>query len=213
MLRISTGRCKNNITLSYTAKFPLILPEGHLSELILRYMHTFLKHAGLQHILNVVRHKFWIIAGRRTAARVIRECPRCNRYDSRPLCQPSPSLPSFRANQCPPFTITGADHMGPVFCLEDPEKKRYILLFTCALVHACHLEFVDSLDLNDTLLSFRRFAARRGLPSVFFSDNSRTFDATRNHFRTLYALHSPEWRNIPPISPWWGDGGSASCDP
>ena len=99
MLRISTGRCENNITLSYTAKFPLILPEGHLSELILRYMHIFLKHAGLQHILNIVRDKFWIIAGRRTAARVIRECPRCNRYDSRPLCQPSPSLPSFRANQ------------------------------------------------------------------------------------------------------------------
>ena len=78
------------------------------------------------------------------------------------------------------------------------------MLFTCAVTRACHLETVDSLELNDTLLAIRRFAARRGLPSIFYSDNAKTFDATRNHLRSIYGFHSPQWRNIPPISPWWG---------
>ena len=47
MLRISTGRCENNVTFSYDSKFPLLIPDGHISELFIRYMHLFLKHAGL----------------------------------------------------------------------------------------------------------------------------------------------------------------------
>ena len=204
MLRISTGRCENNTLLSYESKFPLIIPSGHLSELIIRYQHVFLKHSSPTYILNSLRNKFWLISGRRTAVKVVKECSRCCRYDSRPLCQPAPYLPAFRANQSPPFTITGVDHCGPVYCQENAGHKYYILLFTCGVVRACHLELVSSLDLQETLLAFRRFAACRGLPSVIYSDNSQTFLSVRNHFRSVYGFHSPQWRNIPPISPWWG---------
>ena len=48
MIRVSTGKCENNVILSYASKYPLIIPDGHLSELFLRYQHKFLKHVGLQ---------------------------------------------------------------------------------------------------------------------------------------------------------------------
>ena len=85
MLRINTGKCENNVTLSYDSKYPLIIPNGHISELFIRHQHLFLKHAGLKHVLNTIRDKFWVIAGGRTAMKVICECPRCNRYDSRDI--------------------------------------------------------------------------------------------------------------------------------
>ena len=204
MVRISTGSCENNSVLSYNSKYPLLIPAGHLSELFLRFQHLFLKHASFGLVLNTVRDKYWIMSGRRTAMKVIDNCPRCNRYDSRPIQQPSPALPSIRANQCPPFTICGVDHAGPIFVKDLPGHKFYILLFTCGVVRAIHLELVDSLDLHDTVLAFRRFAARRGLPSIVYSDNSKTFEATQKHFRNVYGFHTPQWRNIPPISPWWG---------
>ena len=58
MIRVSTGKCDNNVALSFASKYPFIVPAGHLSELIIRFQHKFLKHAGLQHVLNTVRDKF-----------------------------------------------------------------------------------------------------------------------------------------------------------
>ena len=47
-----------------------------------------------------------------------------------------------------------------------------MLLFTCA--RALHLELMDSMSLADTMLALRRFVARRGLPSIMYSDNSQS---------------------------------------
>ena len=54
-----------------------------------------------------------------------------------------------------------------------------MLLFTCAVTRALHLELVDSMSLADTMLSLRRFVGRRGLPSIMYSDNAKSFDAAQ----------------------------------
>ena len=204
ILRMSTGKLENNKTLPFESKYPVIVPAGHLAELILRYEHIFLKHSSALHMINTINSKFWIIGGKTIANRVVRMCARCNRFDNRPIAQPAPYLPSFRANEAPAFTLTGLDHCGPFYCRDEGDRKYYVLLLTCAVTRSLHLEVVGSLEMNDTLLGLRRFAARRGLPSVIFSDNSTTFLSVRNHMYTIFRHHSPQWRNIPPISPWWG---------
>ena len=204
ILRISTGKLENNTSLSFESKYPMIIPSGHLAELILRYEHIFLKHSSALHMINTINSKFWIIGGKSIANRVVRMCSRCNRFDNKCIVQPAPYLPAFRANEAPAFTLTGLDHCGPFYCLDEGDRKYYVLLLTCAVTRSLHLEVVDSLEMNDTLLGLRRFAARRGLPSVIFSDNSTTFLSVKNHMYTIFRHHSPQWRNIPPISPWWG---------
>ena len=113
-------------------------------------------------------------------------------------------MPAYRVNQVPPFCISGLDNAGPVYCSENPSHKYYILLITCAVTRAIHLELVDTLEVDDCILAIRRFAARRGMPSVFISDNAKTFESARNRIYRVFGMHSPQWRFIPPSSPWWG---------
>ena len=51
----------------------------------------------------------------------------------------------------------------------------HILLLTCAVSRAIHLEVCESLSLSDFLLAFRRFVSRRGFPKLVVSDNAQTF--------------------------------------
>ena len=69
----------------------------------------------------------------------------------------------------PPFTVTGLDFAGPLFCADFPSKELYGLLFTCAVIRAIHVELTDSMSVFDCMLAICRFVARRGLPiSVVF---------------------------------------------
>ena len=54
MVRIVTGSCDNNSVLSYSSNYPLLIPDGHLSELFLHFQHKFLKHASFKLVLNTV---------------------------------------------------------------------------------------------------------------------------------------------------------------
>ena len=69
---------------------------------------------------------------------------------------------------------------------------------------ALHLELVDSMSLADTMLALRRFVARRGLPSIMYSDNDKSFDAAQGRMISEYGHLSPQWKFIAPRSPWWG---------
>ncbi|XP_066973185.1 uncharacterized protein [Macrobrachium rosenbergii] len=84
------------------------------------------------------------------------------------------------------------------------KRKLYILLFTCAVVRAVHLELTESLFVTDCNLAIRRFTARRGVPSVFYSDNAKTFLGASNLLKQHYGPMAPQWKFIVPNAPWWG---------
>ena len=197
------GRISNS-DLSFENIHPLIIPSGHLSKILIANHHHFIKHCGLGTTLTTLRCRYWIIKAVHTAKSVFKSCNRCQRHNSRPIQQPSVPLPSFRVSQCPPFTVTGIDHAGPLYCRDQPEKKFYILLLTCSVTRAIHIELVDSLSIPDCQLAIRRFAARRGMPSVFYSDNSKTFEGTDKKLQIIFGSFCPQWNFIPPRSPWWG---------
>ncbi|XP_068232100.1 uncharacterized protein [Palaemon carinicauda] len=138
------------------------------------------------------------------AKTVVRECLDCCWHDSRPCCQPAAPLPDLRVNPAPPFAVTGIDFAGPVFSADYPEKKLYMLLFTCAIVRAVHLELTESISLVDFMQVFRKFAARRGIPSIIYSDNAKTFVAASSEVQKVFGHLAPKWRFNVPRSPWWG---------
>ena len=190
--------------LAYEESHPIILPQCHVTSLLVKFQHEILKHAGVNTLISSLRGSYWIIGLRRTAKRIKRECIACKKQDTQACNQMLAPLPKLRVNQAPPFTVTGMDYAGPVFCVDKPKQKLYILLFTCGVIRAVHLELTDSLSLPDFLLAFRRFSARRGLPTVVYSDNAKTFQAAESTLLKYFGHLSPEWKFIAPRSPWWG---------
>jgi hypothetical protein len=190
--------------LSFEEKHPIILPKCHISMLIVRHQHVAMKHAGVASMLTALRSSYWIIGLRRMAKNVKRECVSCQKQDSQPCDAPAPPLPRLRVSQAPPFTVTGVDYAGPLFCVDTHGRKHYICLFTCAVTRAIHLELTDSLSTSEFILSLRRFASRRGLPSVFYSDNGKVFKGAEKHLQEYFGHLSPKWKWSAPSSPWWG---------
>ena len=107
-------------------------------------------------------------------------------------------LPACRLAPGKPFQTTGLDYAGPLAVRTQGDiSKIWIALFVCATTPAIHMETVLSLSLEDFLLAFRRFVARRGEPHQIISDNASTFQAAAK-------LLQIRWDFIPPYSPWMG---------
>ena len=96
---------------------------------------------------------------------------------------------------------------------KDKSSKVYICLFPCALTRAVHLELCRSLNAQDFLLAFRRFAGWRGLPTTITSDNARTFKSSSKEIRRItrsnkvlhYLVNQRiSWTFITERAPWWG---------
>ena len=202
LLRVK-GRLQNS-NLSYESKHPIILPRGHLSSILVHFQHKLLKHAGVDTMVSSLRNVYLIIGLRRLAKQVKRECVYCQFQDAKGCNAPAAPLPDLRVSQAPPFAVTGVDFAGPLFCSDVPKKKYYVLLFTCAVVRAIHLEVTDSLSTADFLLALRRFCSRRGMPSIIYSDNVGTFKAAESQLVKLFGPNTPQWKYIMPKSPWWG---------
>ncbi|KAG1697911.1 hypothetical protein GQR58_005883 [Nymphon striatum] len=190
--------------LSTNEKHPIILPSSHLTLLLVTFQHKLMKHAGVNTMISALRNTFWIIGLRRLAKRVKKRCVFCQRYDSKACTQPVAPLPELRVTKSSPFAVAGLDYTGPLYCSDYPNKKFYVLLFTCAVVRAVHLELVNSLSLKDFMCAFRRFSSRRGLPLYLYSDNAATFKAARFQLQNEYGHLSPKWKYIVPFAPWWG---------
>ena len=202
LLRVQ-GRLQRS-PLSWDEKHPIILPKSHLALLLTRFQHVLMKHGGVSAMISALRNTVWIVGVRRIAKRVKKECVSCQKQDTVACGQPMSPLPDVRVNQATPFAVTGLDHAGPVFTCDSPGKKFWILLFTCGVIRAIHLELVPALSTEETLLAIRRFAARRGLPRVLYSDNAKGFVASPSQLQRQFGLFAPEWRFIAPLSPWWG---------
>ncbi|GBM92583.1 hypothetical protein AVEN_39897-1 [Araneus ventricosus] len=115
-----------------------------------------------------------------------------------------------RVTDCAPFEIAGIDLAGPLYLKN--EGKVWIVLFTCAVYRAIHLELVNSLSSDAFLLALRRFIARRGRPRTIYCDNGTNFrgaskDLSKlNWSKVLKETRTPKlfWKFIPPTAAWWG---------
>ena len=169
-----------------------------------------MKHAGVNVVLTELRNEYWLIGCRRICKQVKKECVSCQRIYAPADSQTMSPLPTMRVTQSPPFSVTGLDHGGPLYCGDYVGKKFYILLLTYAVTQAIHLELVDSLSCETTVMAPRRFISRRGMPSIILSDNAKGFWAAKQRLLAIYGSEGPDWRFIAPVLHGVEDGGNDS---
>lgn len=192
-------------------RFPIVLPsKHHIVKKLIFEKHIDLCHSGLQVLMSTLRENFWIIRSRKTIRQVIRGCVKCKRFETLPLENISAPLPNDRVRDALVFEVTGIDLCGPLHLKNG--SKCWIVIFTCAVYRATHLELVTSLSTDNFLLALRRFISRRGRPSTIYSDNGTNLVGTANELKSVdweqieefATLKKISWRLNPPSAPWWG---------
>lgn len=219
------GRIQNS-PYSFDKKHPIILPSKHpFVELLIRYEHQRLLHAGAQSVLFSLRSKFWIVQGINSVKREIRRCVTCFKVRPSTILQPMGNLPGDRIKPTRPFLVTGTDFAGP-FLIKDGKLrtrkiiKVYVCIFICFSTKAVHLELAGDLTSTGFLNVLKRFVSRRGICKVIYSDNGLNFIGADNELkRTFNLLFDSEtdisikkfleennivWHKIPAKSPSFG---------
>jgi len=202
----------HNACLKYDNKFPFLIPKRHhFTNLVVRWAHRHLLHAGETCTISFIRHVYWIPQIRQVVKGILRSCVTCRKVQGRPFRMPeTPPLPKCRLEEAPPFTVCGVDFTGALVYRNNNNytmNKAYICLFTCAVTRAVHLEVVTDMTSRTFIQAFRRFAARRSLPSVMVSDNGSTFLAASEEIKNIcdYLSHRHvKWTFIPKRAPWFG---------
>ncbi|XP_028158059.1 uncharacterized protein LOC114351145 [Ostrinia furnacalis] len=192
---IRVGGRLQNALLPYANRHAAILPKKSIiTELIIMNEHIMLLHASQRLVLSSIKQRFWIPDGLRTVKKVIHKCVTCHRLKAAAATQLMGSLPSARVNACRPFEKVGVDFAGPVAVKNSRIRKPvigkgYIALFVCFVTKAIHLELCSDLTTECFLACFKRFIARRNLPSDVYCDNGTTFKRARNKLDEFYILH------------------------
>ncbi|GFT08812.1 integrase catalytic domain-containing protein [Trichonephila clavipes] len=157
-----------------------------------------------------LRKSYWILKGRKTIKEVIKTRIICKRFNAKPISVSEGLLLQVRVRDAAVFEIIGLDLAGPLI-LKNGEQK-WILILTCALYRAIHLELLASVSTESFLLGLRRFIARRGRPPVIYSNNGTNFKGAYRLYqkmnleklKNVEELNPISWKFIPPQASWWG---------
>ena len=127
-------------------KHPIILPKcHHIIPLIIRYYYLVSGH--VEHVLSLLRDKFWIIGARAAVRKSLRDCLDCKR---RQAFLANRRWPTYHGK--PPFTYVAVDCFGPFPVWRGRSKvKRYGMLFTYLVVRGGHIKVAQSLNTNSFL--------------------------------------------------------------
>ncbi|UYV83459.1 hypothetical protein LAZ67_23001100 [Cordylochernes scorpioides] len=147
--------------------------------------------------------------GKRTIRGIISACATCRRYNFKRVQTESIPIPATRIGSTPAFGVIGVDLAGPL--TETGGKKIWVVLYTCAVYRAVHLELIKTVSTEGFLDTFRRFVSRRGRPSIVYSDNGLNFVGCNNLFNKVnwndvlrYAtVQRIEWNFNPPTAAFW----------
>ena len=129
----------------------------------------------------VVIQNFWIRTRWQSVKKVLKKCFICNYIQKHPS-NPTEvvALPSFRVSCEHAFENVGVDFAGSRYykISNNEMKKCYILLFTCTVSRATHLELTTEVGTGSVILALWRFIRQRGKTNHLISDNFKSFKAS-----------------------------------
>ena len=224
LLRV--GGREGNSNRAFSSQHPVILHGAHpITRLIVRSEHLRLLHAGPTLLSCSLNRRYHILVGRKVVRSVTRACVICRRRAARPQRQQMGQLPLERVMPDAVFSRVGVDYAGPLLLkLGSTRKptvvKAYVCVFVSLSVRAVHLELVSDLMTDAFIACLRRFMARRGKPTLIWSDHGTNFVGANNHIRELCkflesqkaqkvvsefcAQQSVQWQFIPEHAPHFG---------
>lgn len=215
---IRVGGRLEHAELQEETRFPAVIPHNHpLADLIILDAHKTVRHGGKVRTLSETRGRYWITRGLATVGKIIRRCVDCKKESAKEMPPFMAPLPRHRLQpHLPPFTNVGIDYFGPLeVVVGRRHEKLYGALFTCLVTRAIHLEMPHSLTADSFIAAFRRFANRRGMPAVVYSDNGTNLVAGEKEMREAiqqlnayaeesFQLKGVEWHFSPPSAPHFG---------
>jgi transposase InsO family protein len=198
--RIEDGLLKASTRLEVLQKEdPFILCADHpAARLFIRHAHEAVLHGGTERTVAEIKRQVIMLRLRTNTKKIIHNCIKCKLERANPSPPLMGQLPLGRlAYNQRPFNHCGVDLFGPMeITVGRRREKRYGALFTCLTTRAVHLEVVDSLDADATIMALRRMTARRGTPAVIYSDNGTNFTAADKEISQAMAeiLKGSEWQ-------------------
>ena len=210
-------RCEGrlgNARVPFETKKPILLSARCLfTELVIMDSHKRIMHGWVNSTLAEIRERYWIPKGRQVVKQVLRKCNKCAKDKVKPLGAPETGqLPKERLEPSRPFPSIGVDFTGAIQMQNG--GKAYVVLFTCGITRAIHLELVEDMTALQFVSMLQRFIASRGAPSLIKGDNAKTFLATARHLKKIIAKEPLEsfliknrikWGFITPKAPWQGE--------
>ncbi|XP_061708236.1 uncharacterized protein LOC133518592 [Cydia pomonella] len=190
---------------------PIYIPGKHfIIQRLVASKHRLMYHAGPAILMAALRETYWITGIRRLVSSTVSKCIPCKRLSVKHADTPLPPLPRDRIKRAAAFEVTGIDLAGPLFLRSG--GKVWIILFTCAVYRAVHLELTKSLTTEAFLMALRRFIARRGRVDTIYTDNGTNFHGADNLLKSLdwqeiaaySSVRNIKWKFSPPAAPWWG---------
>ena len=195
---------------------PIYLEDGLFAEKLIRHTHEQLMHLGTASTMAAIREDWWIPRLQSLVKKQVRDCNTCKVFATKPLTGAvTTPLPRFRTEPSRPFQHTGVDFAGPLVHRESKkeEGKAYIIIFTCAVIRAIHLEVTKSQTAEEFQRKLNSFITRKTRPQRMVSDNAAVFRSTASWIRKLrkseqlqdyLAAQEIHWQFNLLKSPWWG---------
>ena len=196
---------------------PIYLENGLFVEKLIRHIHEQTLHLGIASTMGVIREEWWVPRLRSLVKKTKNCCHTCKVFSTKPYGKTDTSpLPQFRTEASKPFQTTGVDFAGPLVYKvnKNKEGKTSILIFTCSVTRAVHLEVTKSQTAEEFQDKLNAFICRKTRPQRIISDNAAVFQATTAQWikkirksealQDFLAKQRLTWQFNLAKSPWWG---------
>ena len=158
ILRLNT-RISNFENFNYDKKYPILLrSDSYFSKLVILKTHEDHLYCGVNSTLAFISSNYWIICGRQTIKKILKTCVICKIVQGKTVIPPETAkLPYFRVACDHSFENVGIDYTGPLYSKgtfkgKTVMSKCYILLFTCAVTRAVHLDLTPDESTHTLIL-------------------------------------------------------------
>ena len=141
-------------------RYPIILPKNHtFTSSLIKKVHDENKHAPADRLHFHICQQFWILSSRQLIRSVLRKCFECQKANERSGQQMMAPLPANRVNFEPPFSRVGVDYMAKFHTKSTYQCSTpypcYLVVFTCFVTRAVHLEIVLSVEAEGFLMALK----------------------------------------------------------
>ena len=139
---------------------PIYLPaDSEFTKKLVQRYHVETLHGGVLLMMAAVREIYWVPTLRRLVKAVRAKCYGCKRFTATLIVKPIPGkLPKDRTTGGVAFEVIGTDFAGPIRykCSNKRERKSYLVIFSCSLSRAVHLELIKNLETTSFIPCLKR---------------------------------------------------------